>query len=151
MVVNYEDPKTYQQWLTKSIPVTVEWLENGNLHTYSGKVEEINKGEEPTLFLSGYKNAILLQDIVYVDAAMKAAEEFVPTGGIDLNARKMGLDVTKDGKGVEIKYDAAMVAEFRRGNFTGVEAFILRITPIQSVLPILGFENPVDDKKLAYQ
>ena len=75
----------------------------------------------------------------------------IEPGGIELNAKKMGLEVGKDGKGVEIKYDAAMIAEFQRGNFTGVEAFILRITPIQSALPILGFESPVDDKKLAYQ
>ena len=51
--------------------------------------------------------------------------------------------------GVEIKYDAAMVAEFQRGNFSGVVPEIMGIRAIPSALPILGFEvGPVDDKKL---
>ena len=71
-------------------------------------------------------------------------------GGIELNSKKMGMDVAKDGRGIEIKYDAAMVAEFERGNFTGVVPEIMSIRAIPSALPILGFEmEPVDDKKLA--
>jgi len=61
-------------------------------------------------------------------------------GGIDLNAKNMGLDVTKDGQGIEMKFDPAMVAEFQKGNFTGVEGIILKIVPIQSPLPILGLD-----------
>ena len=61
-----------------------------------------------------------------------------PHGGIDLNAKKMGLDVAKDGKGVEMTFDPAMVAEFRQGNFTGVEGIILKIVPIESPLALLG-------------
>ncbi len=68
------------------------------------------------------------------DKAMKAP------GGIDFNAKNMGLDVTKDGKGIEMKFDPAMVAEFQNGNFAGVEGVILRIVPIQSPLPMLGLE-----------
>jgi hypothetical protein len=59
-------------------------------------------------------------------------------GGIDLNARKMGLDVAKEGAGVEMKFDPAMVAEFQKGNFSGVEGIILKIIPIESPLPMLG-------------
>jgi hypothetical protein len=66
------------------------------------------------------------------DAAMKAP------GGIDLNSKNMDLDVAKDGRGVEINLDPAMVAEFQKGNFTGVEGIILRIVPIQSPLAILN-------------
>ena len=68
------------------------------------------------------------------DAAMKAP------GGIDLNAQNMGLDVSKGGKGIEMNFDPAMIAEFRQGNFTGVEGIILRIVPLPSPLPILGLE-----------
>ncbi|MFH0753198.1 MAG: hypothetical protein V2A70_01380 [Candidatus Omnitrophota bacterium] len=67
-----------------------------------------------------------------------AAQKIDSLGGIDLNANNMGLDVTKDGSGVEIKFDPAMVAEFRQGNFTGVEGIILGIVPIKSPLQILG-------------
>ncbi|MBI4309024.1 MAG: hypothetical protein HY591_01700 [Candidatus Omnitrophica bacterium] len=70
-------------------------------------------------------------------------------GGIDLNAKKMGLDVDQEGKSVQVKFDAAMMAEFQQGNFTGVRAVIRRIVPIASPLPILGLEmGPADKKKL---
>jgi len=58
-------------------------------------------------------------------------------GGIDLNARNMGLDVTQEGNNIEMKFNPAMVAEFRKGNFTGVEGIILKITSIDSPLSIL--------------
>ncbi|MFH0753124.1 MAG: hypothetical protein V2A70_00995 [Candidatus Omnitrophota bacterium] len=64
-------------------------------------------------------------------------------GGIDLNANNMGLDVAKDGKGVQMPFDPAMVAEFRQGDFSGVEGIILRIVPIESPLPLLGLERSV--------
>ncbi|NTV29284.1 MAG: hypothetical protein HGA80_04300 [Candidatus Omnitrophica bacterium] len=70
-------------------------------------------------------------------------------GGIDLNAKNMGLDVAKDGKGIEMKFDPAMVAEFQKGNFAGVEGIILRIVPIQSPLPILGLETSRTEGALA--
>ena len=62
----------------------------------------------------------------------------VVDGGIDLNVKKMDLDVAKDGKGVEMNFDPAMVAEFRKGNFTGVEGIILKIVPIENPLALLG-------------
>jgi len=75
----------------------------------------------------------------------KDGDDAMAPGGIDLNAKNMGLDVTKDGKGIEMKFDPAMVAEFQSGNFAGVEGIILRIVPIASPLPILGLEtSPVE-------
>ncbi len=62
----------------------------------------------------------------------------VTNGGIDLNAKKMDLDVARDGKGVEMTFDPAMVAEFRKGNFTGVEGIILKIVPIENPQALLG-------------
>ncbi len=70
------------------------------------------------------------------DEAMKANEAF--PGGIDLNAKNMSLDVS--GQGIDMKFDPAMVAEFQKGNFTGVEGIILRIVPIQSPLSLFGLE-----------
>ncbi|MBF0619317.1 MAG: hypothetical protein HQL19_04035 [Candidatus Omnitrophica bacterium] len=60
-------------------------------------------------------------------------------GGIDLNVRKMSLDISKDGKGVAMSFDPAMVAEFQKGNFTGVAGVILRIVPIQNPLGVSSF------------
>jgi len=63
----------------------------------------------------------------------------IPPGGIDLNAKNMGLDVTQEGKSIEMKFNnSAMIAQFRKGNFTGVEGIIIRIVPIESSLPVLG-------------
>lgn len=72
-----------------------------------------------------------------------------PLGGIDLNAKNMGLDIAKDGKGIQMKFDPAMVAEFQKGNFSGVEGIILRIVPIQSPLPMLGLETSPAEGALA--
>jgi RHH-type proline utilization regulon transcriptional repressor/proline dehydrogenase/delta 1-pyrroline-5-carboxylate dehydrogenase len=65
-------------------------------------------------------------------------------GGIDLNAKNMKMDVTKDGQGIDMKFDPAMIAEFQRGDFSGIVPVIIRITPISNVLPILGLQaSPV--------
>ncbi|MEI8012987.1 MAG: hypothetical protein WCI27_11020, partial [Candidatus Omnitrophota bacterium] len=74
---------------------------------------------------------------------LSSTDKAMTPGGIDLNARNMGLDVDKDGKGVDMKFDPAMIAEFQQGNFTGVEGIILRIVPLQSPLPILGLDANV--------
>lgn len=66
-------------------------------------------------------------------------------GGIDLNAQNMDLDVSKDGSGVEMEFDPAMLEEFQNGNFTGVEGIILKIVPIQSPLSILGLGTTANE------
>ncbi|MEI8012234.1 MAG: hypothetical protein WCI27_07130 [Candidatus Omnitrophota bacterium] len=73
------------------------------------------------------------------DASLKLpiAQEKV-NGGIDLNAKKMDLEVAKDGKGVAMTFDPAMVAEFKRGDFTGVEGVILNIVTITNPLTLFG-------------
>ena len=81
-----------------------------------------------------------IQDVALLAASGKGSDVVMPPGGIDLNAQKMALDVVKDGKGVAIKFDPAMAAEFQRGDFTGLEGVIINIVPIASPLPILGLE-----------
>ncbi|MBF0387833.1 MAG: hypothetical protein HQL20_08260 [Candidatus Omnitrophica bacterium] len=74
-----------------------------------------------------------------VDAGMQssvAARQDL--GGIDLNARKMGLDVAREGRGINMKFDPAMIAQFQNGDFAGVSGVILRIVPIQDPLLIMG-------------
>ncbi|MBL8013896.1 MAG: HEAT repeat domain-containing protein [Candidatus Omnitrophica bacterium] len=62
-------------------------------------------------------------------------------GGIDLSSKNLDWDVTSDGTGVEMKFDPAVVAEFERGDFSGVFPVILRITPISSPRPLLGLDS----------
>jgi len=59
----------------------------------------------------------------------------------------MSLDIAKNGKGVEMNVDAAMLAQFRRGDFTGIMPIIINITPITSALPILGMAASVVSHK----
>jgi len=69
------------------------------------------------------------------DAAMRnsyASRQDI-NGGINLNARNMGLEVDKT-KAMTVPFDPAMLAEFQKGNFTGLEAVILGIVPISSPL-----------------
>ena len=55
-------------------------------------------------------------------------------GGIELNAKKMGLDIATNGRKIEMKFDQAMIADFQKGDFSGVEGVILRIVPIRNPL-----------------
>ncbi|MBL8012802.1 MAG: hypothetical protein JNN05_03035 [Candidatus Omnitrophica bacterium] len=75
-------------------------------------------------------------------ATQKSGEpKYSAPGGIDLNFKNLDLDIDKDGPGVEMEFDPAVVAEFERGNFTGVIPIILRITPLVSPLSIVGPEG----------
>jgi hypothetical protein len=65
----------------------------------------------------------------------------VAPGGIDLNAQKMDLDVSKEGAGAALTIDPAMAEEFRRGDFSGVVPIILKITPISGPAAVLGMEQ----------
>jgi hypothetical protein len=105
----------------------------------------VSKGANEVVITTGASKSEV--DSKVADMAMAGKKEVAkiqtgdPLGGIDLNAKNMGLDIAKDGKGIQMKFDPAMVAEFQKGNFAGVEGIILRIVPIQSPLPILGLET----------
>ncbi|MEI8012148.1 MAG: hypothetical protein WCI27_06675 [Candidatus Omnitrophota bacterium] len=75
------------------------------------------------------------------DSSQASVDASSKTGGIDLNAGLMALDVVKQGKGVDMRVDPVMIAEFKRGDFTGVQGVILRIVPIASLPGLLGLEE----------
>ncbi|MBF0483915.1 MAG: hypothetical protein HQL25_04330 [Candidatus Omnitrophica bacterium] len=93
-------------------------------------------------------NALRQSALRMIEQKRQKLEARQAPGGIDLNGNKMGLDVAVEGKGVEFQFDPAMVAEFQRGDFTGVEAFIIKITPLASPLPLLGLDTtePMEHK-----
>jgi len=68
-----------------------------------------------------------------------------PNGGIDLNARNMGLDVR--GEKTDVRFDKAIIGQFKRGDFSGVRPVIIKITPIADVMPLLGLKD--EDRRLA--
>ncbi|MDE2008984.1 MAG: hypothetical protein KGJ09_02775 [Candidatus Omnitrophica bacterium] len=59
-------------------------------------------------------------------------------GGIDLNSRTLNMEST--GQKVHITFDPAMIAQFRRGDFSGVKIQILNVVPIQ-LAPLLGLKQ----------
>jgi len=67
-------------------------------------------------------------------------------GGIDLNSRN--LNMQSEGQKVNITFDAAMIAQFRRGDFSGVRIQILDVVPI-SLVPLLGLKEDEETGKLA--
>jgi len=71
-----------------------------------------------------------------VDNAQTAKET---RGGIDFNAENLPMDVSGDA--IDIRFDQSMIAQFKRGDFTGVRPVILSVTPLSSVLPLLGIPS----------
>ncbi len=131
-----------QTWIRR--PIDERPAETAELVVDSIKRHQGFDVENDYHFLPRMINALSVVGGKNADEAMKANEAF--PGGIDLNSKNMSLDVAKDGQGIEMKFDPAMVAEFQKGNFTGVEGVILRIVPIQSPLLILGLETNQEDK-----
>jgi hypothetical protein len=85
------------------------------------------------------------------DLAMRAKGFPVPViprapGGIDLNSRNLKME--SEGQKVNITFDAAMIAQFRRGDFSGVKIQILDVTPI-NLMPLLGLKEDEESGQLA--
>ncbi|MBF0571147.1 MAG: hypothetical protein HQL12_04680 [Candidatus Omnitrophica bacterium] len=61
-------------------------------------------------------------------------------GGIDMNARNMGLDVFRDGQAIEMKFGPAILEQFRSGDFSGVVPVIINIRPMTNLKQFLGLK-----------
>ena len=99
--------------------------------------------DEPTLIGDGPRKRVSTKKAQgegkTKDGAMNA-DELTP-GGIDLNAKTMDLEVSKDGQGVEMKFDHAMEAEFQQEDLSGVVPIIIRVIPLQSPLSIFSLSK----------
>ncbi|MBF0489506.1 MAG: UTP--glucose-1-phosphate uridylyltransferase [Candidatus Omnitrophica bacterium] len=84
-----------------------------------------------------------------IDATMadKAVIAKTPEGGIDLNSKNMVMGI--NGETINIKFDAAMLSQFSRGDFSGVHPVILNITPIFNIRPLLGLKEEENEGRLA--
>jgi len=67
-------------------------------------------------------------------------------GGIDLNSRNLNME--SSGQKVNITFDPAMLAQFERGDFSGVRIKILDVVPI-SLMPLLGLKEDESVGQLA--
>ena len=68
------------------------------------------------------------------DDAMFADEEY---GGIDMNE----INVDRQGDGVDIQFDPAQIEGIENVQIDSFIPIIINITPIQSILPLLGLET----------
>ena len=95
--------------------------------------------------LRGTAGDILTQ----LDAAMTGpkvnnAELVQPPGGIDLNTSNgMQWKVSRDGKGVEMIVNPAMIERVRREGINSLSPVIFKITPITNIWPLVGLQAPV--------
>jgi phosphomannomutase len=69
----------------------------------------------------------------------------LPPGGIDLNAKHLNLQ--SEGEKVNITFDPAMIAQFQRGDFSGVRIQILDVVPI-NLMPLLGLREEKAPQRL---
>jgi len=99
----------------------------GSRYTFS-KVGGSKKGLVRSLVQAAIKAVTRSKD--------PAALAIPPVGGIDLNSRNMQMDV--DGGPINLRFNAAMAAQFRRGDFSGVRPVILGITDILDIRPLMG-------------
>jgi hypothetical protein len=64
-------------------------------------------------------------------------------GGIDLNTSNgMQWKVSKEGQGVQMNIDPAMLERIRREGIDSLSPVIFRITPIRSIWPLVGLPAP---------
>ena len=65
-------------------------------------------------------------------------------GGIDLNTSNgMQWKFSKEGRGVEMNIDPAMMARIKREGINSLSPVIFRITPIANIWPLVGLQAPV--------
>lgn len=62
-------------------------------------------------------------------------------GGIDLNANNLSLEMAPGSEEVALNPDFAMIEELKNEYFRGFVPVITQITPLKSVLPLLGLER----------
>jgi hypothetical protein len=88
------------------------------------------------------------------DAAMRSDRAAIVhtnafPGGIDLNTSNgMQWKVSKDGSGVEMTVDPAMIERIRHIGIDWLSPVIFKMTPVTSVWPLVGLQAPVQQESV---
>ena len=114
-----------------------------DLYYYQNKKGDQILGLELSNTLSGnlIRHVGRIRSIPAFVESRDAALLTVP-GGIDLNSKNLNIETS--GQKVNITFDPAMIAQFRRGDFSGVQIQILDVVPI-SLMPLLGLKEDETD------
>ncbi len=114
----------------------------------SVKVEEV-KRKNPS-FRPGVKNGYVYRRNKEVGYDRASIAESNRNGGIDLNTSSgMQWKDSKDGSGVEMNVDPAMIARIEREGIDWLSPEILKMTPITSIWPLVGLQAPAQQEHLA--
>jgi hypothetical protein len=94
---------------------------------------------------------VIQYSLRHSDFAMKSSnDKHWNQGGIDLNTSNgMQWKVSKDGQGVEMNINPAMIARIRREGIDSLSPVIFRITPITNIWPLVGLQAPTQAERLA--
>ncbi len=92
----------------------------------------------------GNYNAVATLNSLEIDNAMNIENQEVQ-GGIDFDASN--IQMRKDGPGVAIKFDPAMLQQFEGGNFQGLLPQVTGFRQINNILPMLGLPVGRQDEK----
>ena len=108
---------------------------DGRVIVFSGS----GKGET-RLTVKSQQNVVQPSALVSADKATLAQQ---PPGGIDLNTSNgMQWKVSKDGRGVEMNIDPAMIERIRREGIDSLSPVVLKMTPVASIWPLVGLQAP---------
>jgi hypothetical protein len=67
-----------------------------------------------------------------------SASDSAMPGGIDLNAKHLKME--SEGDKVNWSFDPAMIAQFKRGDFSGVQIRIFDVVPVD-IMPLMGLKR----------
>ncbi|MBF0512040.1 MAG: hypothetical protein HQL13_06920 [Candidatus Omnitrophica bacterium] len=126
---------------TRSQNIVKEAMRIGNVETIGGLEQwvsdpftQLKIGQE---IPRKPKAEILARIKEYVEQeSASPGQAALPPGGIDLNAKKMSMEVDRKDQAMAIKFNPALVAQFKQGKFSGIIADILSVTPILNALTI---------------
>ena len=76
--------------------------------------------------------------IAAMDDKARDKASIANNGGIDFDRSKMQMNVRKEGDGVQMQFDAAMIARIKREGFDGIEFNIQTIIPVTNLPLLLG-------------
>jgi hypothetical protein len=132
-----------------------EFILHPNWQAAPGVNAGIKVAKESMDYVGMMREGVLLneeasQDNALVSVKQPAVDQALTTrreGGINLDSKNLQLDV--NGEEINIKFDPAMIEQFKKGDFTGVRPVIINITPIANMLPLLGMVRKEETEKLA--
>jgi len=120
----------------------IEPLSAGNQIKVSATNAYVFTGQDGRVIVLSGTGRGAQRTLAVVDQAALAKAPFT-RGGIDLNtSRGMQWKVSRDGKGVEMIIDPALIEQVRREGIDSLTPVVLKMTPVESIWPLVGLAEP---------